>query len=125
MSRNTVLVVDDDLELVNVLRLAFERANYTVHSTTSGREGLTLFRAEPPDLVVIDMIIPDRDGIELISDMRRLSPEVKIIAISGHPVLHTLRLLDLALRLGANATLTKPFEASAILRLAEETLATG
>ena len=117
-----VLIVEDDLELLRVMSHALEAAGHTVLQAADGEAGLKLFRAEPPDLVVCDIVMPDRDGIELIPEMRALHPAVKLLAISGRQMIGALDVLSLARRVGADAVLGKPFAMEALVRAAEALL---
>lgn len=96
---------------------SLEGAGYTVLSAASGEAGLQSFRAEPPDLVVCDIVMPDRDGIELIPEMKALQPDVKVLAISGRQMIGALDVLNLARRMGADATLAKPFAMEAMVAI--------
>lgn len=123
MAGANVLVVDDDAELLQVMARALESAGHGVHLADGGEAGLRMFRAEPPDLVICDVVMPDRDGIELIPEMRALRPDVRILAISGRQLIGPLDVLKLASSLGADATLAKPFELEVLLTQAEALLA--
>ena len=118
MSGANLLVVEDDAELLQVMARALEAAGYAVARAANGETGLRQFRAEPPDLVVCDIVLPDRDGIELIPEMRRLHPGVKILAISGRQHIGALNVLNLAQKLGADGALAKPFGMEALVALA-------
>jgi DNA-binding response OmpR family regulator len=118
MPRGNVLVVEDDAELLQVMARGLEAAGYTVFTAASGEAGLQSFRAEPPDLVVCDIVMPDRDGIELIPEMKSLQPTVKVLAVSGRQMIGALDVLNLARRMGADATLAKPFAMDALLAIA-------
>ncbi|MDB5493184.1 MAG: hypothetical protein JWP86_521 [Phenylobacterium sp.] len=113
-----MLVVEDDAEFRRVVSHALETVGHAVLEAANGETGLRLFRAEPPDLVICDIVMPDRDGIELIPEMRALQPKVKILAISGRQMIGMLDVLNLAQRLGADATLAKPFQMEALVALA-------
>jgi DNA-binding response OmpR family regulator len=110
MAGTNILVVEDDRELLQVMGRALEAAGHAVVLAGSGEAGLKLFRAEPPDLVVCDIVMPDRDGIELIPEMKTLNPGARILAISGRQMIGPLDVLRLAERLGADGVLAKPFE---------------
>lgn len=109
VAETTVLVVDDDEALLQVMGRALESAGHEVRLAAHGEAGLKLFRAEPPDVVVCDIVMPDRDGIELIPEMKTLSPGARILAISGRQMIGPLDVLHLAERLGADRVLAKPF----------------
>ncbi|HEX3699351.1 MAG TPA: response regulator [Phenylobacterium sp.] len=118
-----VLVVEDDAELLQLISRVLTAAGHTVLTAGNGEAGLRLFRAEPPDAVVCDIVMPDRDGIELIPEMRRLQPNVKLIAISGRQMIGALDVLSLARRMGADATLAKPFAMDALSGIVDSLLA--
>jgi DNA-binding response OmpR family regulator len=123
MAAANVLVLEDDAELLQLMSKALAGAGHAVLSASNGDKGLRLFRAEPPDLVICDIVMPDRDGIELIPEMKRQRPDVKLIAISGRQMIGALDVLNLARRLGADATLAKPFTMDALLAITEAMLA--
>ena len=122
MAGANVLVIEDDAELLQVMTRALQGAGHSVLSAGTGEAGLRLFRAEPPDLVVCDIVMPDRDGIELIPEMKDLHPKAKLLAISGRQMIGTLDVLALAHRMGADATLAKPFAMDALVTIAEALL---
>jgi DNA-binding response OmpR family regulator len=123
MAAANMLVVEDDSELLQVMTGALRAAGHNVLAAEAGEAGLQLFRAEPPDLVVCDIVMPDRDGIELIPEMKRLQPTVKLLAISGRQMIGALDVLSLARSMGADATLAKPFSTEALVTIAEALLA--
>lgn len=104
-----VLIVDDDVELLRQLALAFVRTGHSVDCALDGEKGLAQFMAAPPDAVVIDLIMPVREGIETIMTMRAQVPRVKILAISGGLRRGPEIFLNMARRLGADDVLPKPF----------------
>lgn len=103
-----LLVDDDDLSRTTVHQM-LERAGHQVRSTGSGREALTLYRADPVELVVTDLIMPDTDGLELIQELRKLNAAVRILAISGGGRVNANEYLTVARRFGASGILAKPF----------------
>src|SRR5271169_3574955 len=88
---------------------ALQFDGHQVQVATNGVSGMRLMRREQPDLVVTDILMPDQDGLGIIRCMRQEYPAVKILAISGRGTLGSLDLLVAAGRLGADATLAKPF----------------
>lgn len=122
MAGANILVVEDDAELLQLIGHALLAAGHKVLLAPSGDVGLRLFRAEPPDLVVCDIVMPDRDGIELIPEMKALRPDVRILAISGRQMIGLLDVLNLAMRLGADAALAKPFELDHLVAQADALL---
>lgn len=118
-----ILVVEDDAELLGVIGRALETAGHRVLLAGTGESGLRLFHAEPPDLVICDIVMPDRDGIELIPQMKGERPDVRILAMSGRQMIGLLDVLNLAMRLGADAALAKPFELDTLVAQADALLA--
>jgi CheY-like chemotaxis protein len=105
----SVLVVDDDVAFLEVLCRGLSAAGYVVARETDGAKALRAIAAGPPDILITDIVMPEVEGIALIATIRRTHPQMQIVAMSARPLIHTLDVLDLAERLGADATLTKPF----------------
>jgi len=101
-----VLVVDDDQHIRAVLKIFLERTGYEVEESRNGNEALRSHRQHPAALMLIDLIMPDKEGLETIREVRRADPNVKIIAMSGAGHGNYLTAAKL---LGANAAITKPF----------------
>lgn len=112
----SVLVVDDDEQIRSLIRMTLEKAGYQVFEGQSGQEALQHFRVTPTDLVMMDILMPDKDGLESIMEMRREFPKVRIIAMTGgSDKIGILNFLDVAKMLGARRTLCKPFELKDLL----------
>lgn len=105
-----VLVIDDDDLYRPMLRLSLEEMGHEVTEAVNGRAGLAAYRSAPAELVITDLVMPDMEGIETIIELRKLNPELKIIAISGGGRGKAGDYLQLATKLGARFTLAKPFE---------------
>lgn len=115
-----ILVVDDQKELRTMVRRVLTEAGYEVAEAEDGNAALTVFRAHPPALVITDIIMPEKAGIEIIITMKREHPEVKVLAMSGGGRAHVMDFLAVARETGADATLEKPFRKSDLLaRIAE------
>ncbi len=105
-----ILVIDDDVQICDMLTGLLEYDNHLVTVAHNGQEGLRLFQETSPDLIITDIIMPEKDGLEIISLLQRLDSSVPIVAMSGggrHS--SSSDNLSLAKCLGANAVLTKPF----------------
>ena len=102
-----LLLIDDDDLVRAVLATALTRAGHAVVQAGDGRQGVRLFAAEPADLVITDLVMPDREGLEVITELRRGWPEVPIIAMSGG-LPRSDFYLDMAGRLGAPLTRCAP-----------------
>ncbi len=115
-----VLVVDDDADTRYQLRTGLSSAGYRVLEAGNGAEGLAQIAAHPVKLVITDLFMPEKDGLELIAELRRSHPEIKILALSGA---HENTFLKLASSLGADVVLPKPFLNEQVARMAESLLA--
>jgi len=103
-----ILLIEDDAALRRTLRTILEKALHTVAEAGDGLQGVALFSKETFDLVITDIIMPNREGIETIGDIRRLDPHVPIVAISGGGSVGGELFLKLAEQVGATRTLAKP-----------------
>jgi len=110
-----ILVVDDEAGIRRSLRRILERAGYEVTEARNGQEAVRLWRDCPGHLVITDIHMPDKDGIETIIELRVLTPGIRIIAMSGGVQTKHLDLLGDAVLLGAVSTLEKPFSIQAAL----------
>lgn len=104
-----VLVIDDEASLRKTVRGMLEAHGLEVGEAADGEIGMREFRERGADVVLCDVFMPTKDGLETIREMRRLAPGVKIIAISGGGPGGTVNLLPLASRMGAAEVLFKPF----------------
>ena len=105
-----VLVIDDDADVRTIIRRAVQLDGHLVTEAGDGAEGLRLFVERPVDLVITDILMPEREGIETIIELRRRRPELPILAISGgSQITDRDGLLVSADLLGATRVLPKPF----------------
>ena len=112
----SVLVVDDQDQVRQLIRETLEQAGYEVEEANDGKEGLERYRAKSPDLVIMDILMPDQDGLEAIMTLRREFPSTPVIAMTGgSDMIGVLNILDVAQMLGARRTLQKPFELKVLL----------
>jgi len=119
-----ILLIDDEEGLRSLLRRALEQRGHVVVEARDGREGLRLHRQDPAEVVITDIQMPDRDGLEVIMDLRREARGAKVIAMSGGgSVLSPVVALEMALPLGAFATLTKPFRLEELFDAVDRALA--
>jgi len=103
-------------------RRILEAAGHEVIEADDGSQGLKLFAERQPQLVITDIVMPDKEGIGTILDIRRVDKDVGIIAVSGGGVDIGLGYLKVATRMGANAALAKPFMAAELTDLVEAVL---
>jgi CheY-like chemotaxis protein len=115
-----ILVIDDEVQIREVLRTVLERVGYTVSEAGNGIEGLKVFADGGIDLVVTDIIMPEKGGIDTIMDLRRDFPHCKIIAISGGGMCGEVSYLDMAIGVGADRAIGKPFVLDDFLAAVEE-----
>lgn len=112
----SVLVVDDQPELRQLIRDALEGAGYAVDEACDGKEGLERYRAKAAAVVLMDILMPDQDGLEGIMRLRHEFPDARIVAMTGgSDGIGALDFLEVAKMLGARRTLHKPFEIQALL----------
>jgi CheY-like chemotaxis protein len=104
-----ILVVDDDELFRQMLRTTLVKMGYLVLEARNGREATTLFDQQLPDIVITDLVMPEKEGLETIGELRRCYPEVKIIAMSGGGRISATDYLRIAKAMGANRILAKPF----------------
>ena len=116
----SILIIDDNAALREVLRVGLETAGHRVREMRNGRDGILAFRKEPYDLVITDIYMPERDGLELIEALRRTHPQVKILAMSGAS--GTMDYLNKARSLGAAMVIRKPFVMPMLLKAVAELL---
>jgi DNA-binding response OmpR family regulator len=119
-----ILIIDDEDQPRRMLQQVLIRAGYEVVEARDGNQGLQLFRVSQTDLIITDILMPEKEGLETIIDLRREFPAVKIIAISGGGRTGNLNFLEVAKRLGAQRTLQKPFELQEMLIAVRELLQT-
>ncbi|WP_293678105.1 response regulator transcription factor [uncultured Phenylobacterium sp.] len=119
MNGRTVLVVDDDKALLEAVTRVLRGAGYEVQSTRDGRAVMDMIRRQRPDVVITDIMMPDRDGVEVINEIRKSTRGIRVLAMSGRRHLGSLDLLAMAQKLGADAALHKPFEGDELLAAIE------
>ncbi len=111
----SILIIEDDDFVQNMLKQTFERAGYDVATASNGRIGVKLYQSQAFDVVITDLIMPDMEGIETISTLRKTNPDVKVIAISGGGRNGPEDYLHLAGKLGAAQTFSKPVDRNKLL----------
>ena len=110
-----ILLVDDDEQFRSMLSESLRRAGYEVTEARDGSEGIRLYRDHPTDLIITDLIMPEKEGLETIQEYRMDYPEAKIIAISGGSRNASFDYLKMAKALGAQRVVAKPFPRQEIL----------
>ena len=120
-----VLVIDDDLNVRRLLRNMLEKKGHEIVEALDGDEGLRYYRLQRADLVITDILMPAEDGLSTINEIRRESPDAKIIAISGGGERGDLDFLSQAEDLGALRTISKPFTVEEVLGAVNDVLGRG
>ena len=115
-----ILVIEDDDSVRKLIRRILEGAGYTVLEAPDGVQGVQTYREQRPDLVLTDIFMPGKEGLETILELGLLDPEVRIIAVSGGGNMGILNPLPMAAKLGALRTLSKPFSGKELVDLVEE-----
>jgi len=119
----SVLIVDDEHQVRQLIRETLELAGYDVEEACDGKEGLERYRTKPADLVIMDVLMPDQDGLESIMTLHREFPQSRVIAITGgSDTIGILNFLDVAKMLGARRTLKKPFDVKTLVDVVAEEL---
>ena len=117
-----ILIIDDETNILLMLKKMLERAGYEIDLASNGEEGLRLFRKAPSDLVITDIIMPEKEGLETIREMRKMQPEMKIIAMSGGGKISADNYLETAKIFGASRIMEKPFTQQAMVSTVKELL---
>jgi DNA-binding NtrC family response regulator len=118
----SILIIDDDRSTRELLRQVLEEAEYTVFEAANGEQALRLARQTMVELIITDILMPECDGLEVIRQMRRERPQVKIIALSGGGVYLGLETLVTAKDFGAVETMAKPFDIDKLIEVVESLL---
>jgi two-component system response regulator (stage 0 sporulation protein F) len=117
----TILIIDDEQSIRDLLREVLEKAGHRVIEARDGREGLTLYSQQPVDLVIMDLLMPDTDGLEATLQLTREYVDAKIIAMTGAQ--GDRNFLDVAKLFGARRTFEKPFDINKLIQAVKEELA--
>jgi CheY-like chemotaxis protein len=121
-----ILLIDDDDAVRTMLRLTLNEFGHQVTEARDGAEGLKLLRNAGTDLVITDILMPEKEGFEVMLELRATHPSLKIIAISGGGRMISAKdYLAVAKAFGASKTLAKPFSNEALLAAIGELLAAG
>ncbi len=117
-----ILIIDDEPQIRSMLKLMLERDGHKVAEAPDGTEGIRIYRQNPADLIITDLIMPNKDGIGMIIDLKKEFPDVKIIAMSGGGLNKPEGYLKGAKKLGAACTLTKPIDRDEMLKAVKDVL---
>jgi len=116
-----ILIIDDDKMVRDTLRMLLTAAGHQIVVANDGKQGLKAFTEIQPDLVITDILMPEKEGVETIGDIRKVS-KVPIIAMSGGGRVGNMSFLAVAQQFGANRTFAKPFQIDEVLNAVKELL---
>jgi len=119
MSSAAILIIDDDKLIRWSLSTVLGRAGYRVREAATGKEGLAAAECGAPDVVLLDITLPDMDGFAVLAAIHRAHPDLPVLMMTADPTAETARE---ALRLGARGHLDKPCEPAALLAAVSEAL---
>jgi DNA-binding NtrC family response regulator len=125
MAQQRILVVEDDPGIRRTLQIALSQAGYQVIEAEDGREAMRLWHDQGADLVITDILMPDKNGLEVILELQTLSPSTPIVVITDGGRTKQIQLLEEnAKLLGAIRAVAKPFRLEEILVVVEQELST-
>lgn len=114
-----ILIIDDEDIVRRSIRKILENEGHTVSEATSGKDGLDAVSNHPPDLLITDIFMPEKDGLEVIQELNAQNQNLKILAISGGGTTGAFDFLPQAKAFGAHAILHKPFLREELLKAIE------
>ena len=117
-----ILIIDDEAMIRNLLVNILEREGYETITATDGIDGIKIYRENPADLIITDLLMPEKDGLETIMELRRDFKDVKIIAMSGGGKIDPKTYLQIARTMGAIEIITKPFDLRELLKTVQQLL---
>jgi|SRR6185503_3789157 CheY-like chemotaxis protein len=115
-----ILIIDDAVAVRELLEQMLRLTGHDVVVAANGKEGLDQLRLQPAELVITDLFMPEKEGLETIRELRRDFPNIGIIAMSGEPGMPSL--LGIAKRFGALKTIEKPFDRNEMMAAVQEVL---
>lgn len=117
-----ILIIDDEASIRRPLQIVLERAGHEVVSAANGSEAVRLWRQRAGDMVITDIHMPEKNGLEVIIELRQIAPQARILAMSGGDLNTRLDVLGDATLLGAVHTISKPFTLEEMLQAVEKVL---
>lgn len=119
-----ILIIDDEEVVRRSIRSILEPEGHVIREAATGKEGISTTHKQTPDLLITDIFMPDKDGLEVIQELRQKKPSLKILAITGGGVNRSFDLLPQAKVFGARATLQKPFLREELIEAVDQALNT-
>jgi CheY-like chemotaxis protein len=118
-----VLIAEDDPMIANVMERLLQRQGISSKAVSNGREALQYLQANQVEVVITDILMPEMDGYELIPKLRKTSPNIRILAMTGNAPQFAFDMHHMAKMLGADRVIGKPFELPDLLKIVNELLA--
>ncbi len=115
-----LLIMDDDPLIRSMLKMKLEDEGYEVEEASNGKEGMQCYKNNKPDVVIIDLLMPEKEGVETIQELKEYSPDVKLIAISGGGRISAEICLAMAKNLGAEYTFAKPVDNEELIKAVKD-----
>ncbi len=109
-----VLVIDDDEMILKAIAACLTGTGLTILTTTDGPQGVEMYDSEKPDVVILDLVLPSSDGLDILKQLLANDPDAKIIICSGYG---SQEAIDVAMGYGAFAFLNKPFDMESVVQL--------
>jgi len=119
-----ILVIDDESLTRSTVVTMLNREGFSVEEASDGQAGIAMIHKTPPDIVITDLFMPNRDGIEIVMELKRSYPQTKIIAMTGGGQRRMMEIASAATVLGADHILYKPFEMESLLAAVNAVLGT-
>ena len=120
-----ILIIDDEPHILLMLKKMLEKSGFEVDLAANGNEGISLFKKSKAELVITDIIMPEKEGLETIREMRRIKPDLKIIAMSGGGKVSAENYLEIAKIFGASKVISKPFTKQEMISAVNELMKGG
>jgi CheY-like chemotaxis protein len=118
-----ILIIEDNEAVLRVMSRMLTGSGYDVQEASNGKAGLALYRQWATDIVITDIVMPDVEGLEVIRELRKTDPTVRIIAMSGGGIGSAEKYLALAQTFGAGSVLNKPFTQEELMTVVADALA--
>ncbi len=117
-----ILIIDDESSIRKLLRAVFEKNGYEVIEAENGNQGIKVFKEQGADLIITDLVMPEKEGLETIREIIKSYPDTDIIAMSGGGVINPETYLKLAKKFGAKDAFCKPFDKNKLVARVKELL---
>ncbi len=115
-----ILLIDDDKQILSMLKYAFERDGYKVTTAINGKEGIKLYKETHADVIITDIVMPEMEGLAVIRKLHKENKNIKIIALSGGGFVNPEEYLKLATQFGAKYAFTKPANFEELLNVVKK-----